>query len=51
MKNYLNNSFLNYKKNVNQPIIKALLKYGVENFSLIILEYTNDNLIFDRETF
>lgn len=49
MKNYLNN--FKYKKNVNQPIIKALLKYGVENLSLIILEYTNDNLIFDRETF
>jgi group I intron endonuclease len=51
LKNYLNNSFLINKKNANQPITKALLKYGTENFSVIILEYIDKDFIFDRETF
>lgn len=51
LKNYLNNSFLINKKNANQPITKALLKYGTENFSVIILEYIEKDFIFDRETF
>lgn len=51
MKNYLNNSFLINKKNSNQPIVKALLKYGIENFSVIILEYIKEEFIFDRETY
>jgi hypothetical protein len=39
MRNYLNNSFLKSKQNVNSPIVKALLKYDQSNFSLLILEY------------
>jgi hypothetical protein len=34
MRNYLNKSFLNSKKNINLPITKALLKYGLENFAV-----------------
>src|SRR5690606_11736067 len=39
MKNYLNNTFLKSRQNVNMPIVKALLKYGQSNFSLLILEH------------
>jgi len=40
MKSYLNNNFLkSKKKNVNMPIVKALLKYDQSNFTLLILEY------------
>ena len=55
---YLSNSYLNYKKNSNQPIIKALLKHGQDNFSLIIIEHllssvsnNKEELLFDRESF
>jgi group I intron endonuclease len=51
IKNYLNKSFLISKKNSNQPIIKALIKYGYEKFLFIIIEYTQKDSIFDRETF
>lgn len=34
MKNYLNTASLKSKKNSNMPIVKALLKYGQEDFSL-----------------
>jgi hypothetical protein len=33
VRNYLNNSYLQDKKNSNMPITKALLKYGHSNFS------------------
>ena len=39
MKNYLNKAFLKSKQNINMPIVKALLKYDYENFSLLIIEY------------
>ena len=39
MKNYLNNTFLKSRQNANMPIVKALLKYGQSNFSLLILEH------------
>src|SRR6266705_2652413 len=39
MRNYLNNAFLKNKKNSNMPIVKALLKYGQENFAILIIEY------------
>jgi group I intron endonuclease len=51
MKIYLNKSFLIYKKNANQPIIKALIKYGIKSFLVIIIEFTNINLNLERETF
>jgi group I intron endonuclease len=41
MSNYLNTTFLKQKKNNNMPIIKSLLKYGQDNFALIIVEYVN----------
>lgn len=41
---YLSNSYLNSKKNSNQPIIKALLKYGQENFSLIVIEHLSNSV-------
>jgi GIY-YIG catalytic domain len=55
---YLSNSYLIYKKNSNQPIIKALLKYSQDNFSLIVIEHISnpigpegEKLLFDRESF
>ena len=41
MRNYLNNSFLSQTKNSNMPITKALLKYGQQNFAVLIIEYTD----------
>lgn len=41
MKNYLNISYLISKKNANQPIIKALLKYG-----LICKLFSSNNRIY-----
>lgn len=50
IKNYLNRSYLKSKKNLNMPIVKALLKYGYTNFALIIIEYNNEVNISERET-
>ena len=50
-KNYLNTTFLKSRQNVNMPIVKALLKYGQSNFSLLILEYADANNLSIRETF
>lgn len=51
MRNYLNNTFLKSKQNVNMPIVKALLKYDQSNFALLILEYVEPECITVRETF
>jgi len=51
MRNYLNNLFLKNKKNANMPIVRALLKYGQSNFTLLILEYVEPELLTGRETF
>lgn len=51
MKNYLNTASLKSKKNSNMPIVKALLKYGQEDFSLWILEYVEPSNLSIRETF
>lgn len=51
MRNYLNNTFLKSKSNVNMPIVKALLKYDQSNFALLILEYVEPEYITVRETF
>ena len=51
MRNYLNNTFLKSKNNINMPIVKSLLKYGQDNFTLLILEHVepeNLNLIETR---
>jgi group I intron endonuclease len=45
MRNYLNNSFLSQTKNKNMPITKALLKYGQQNFAVLIVEYTDTDTI------
>ena len=45
MRNYLNNTFLKSKQNMNMPIVKALLKYNQSNFSLLILEYVEHSAI------
>src|ERR1700722_14274858 len=50
MRNYLNNIFLNNKKNINMPIVKALLKYGQNNFALLIVEYVEVKKLAIRET-
>ena len=50
MRNYLNDAFLNNKKNSNMPIIKALLKYGQNNFAVLIIEYVNFDKLAIRET-
>ena len=51
MKNYLNTTFLKSYKNINMPIIRALLKYGQSNFSLLILEYADSKNLTVKETF
>jgi len=51
MKNYLNNIFLKSKQNINMPIVKALLKYGQSNFSLLILELVEAENLTIRETY
>ncbi len=51
MRNYLNNTFLKSKQNINMPIVKALLKYDPSNFALWILEYVEPNNLTIRETF
>ena len=45
IRNYLNNTFLKNKQNMNMPIVKALLKYNQSNFSLLILEYVEQAAI------
>ncbi len=51
MRNYLNNTFLKSKQNINMPITKALLKYEQSNFTLLILEYVEPESLNIRETF
>jgi group I intron endonuclease len=51
MKNYLNNTFLKSRQNINMPIVKALLKYGQENFSVLILEHVEAKDLTIRETY
>jgi group I intron endonuclease len=51
MKNYLNNSFLKSRQNINMPIVKALLKYEQSNFKLLILEYVDLKTLTIRETY
>jgi group I intron endonuclease len=50
MRNYLNTTFLKHKKNNNMPIVKALLKYGQDNFAVFIVEYINVENLTVRET-
>ena len=51
MSNYLNTTYLKNKKNKNMPIIQALLKYGQENFAVLIVEYVDIVNLSVRETF
>ena len=51
MMNYLNSTFLKNNKNSNMPIIQALLKYGQENLSVLIVEYVNIKNLGVRETY
>lgn len=51
MRSYLNNAFLKSKQNNNMPIVKALLKYGQENFSVLIVEYVDLENLSERETY
>jgi len=51
MMNYLNTTFLKNRKNDNMPIIQALLKYGQENFAVLIVEYVDIKDLSVRETY
>jgi group I intron endonuclease len=53
MRNYLNNSFLKsiITPSKNMPLYKALLKYGHNNFAVLIIEYADPNVINIRETY
>jgi len=51
MRNYLNNTFLKSKQNINMPIVNALLKYDQSNFTLLILEYVETESLTIRETY
>jgi hypothetical protein len=48
MRNYLNNTFLKSKQNVNMPIVRALLKYDQSNFTLLILEYIEPGSLLEK---
>jgi group I intron endonuclease len=50
-RNYLNTNFLKTNKNKNMPITQALLKYGVDNFAVFILEYVIVENLTIRETY
>ena len=50
MRNYLNTTFLKNKRNKNMPIIQALLKYGQDNFAVLIVEYVDVEILAIRET-
>ena len=51
MSNYLNTTYLKNIKNNNMPIVQALLKYGQENFALLIVEYVDIENLSVRETY
>jgi group I intron endonuclease len=51
MSNYLNTTYLKNRKNINLPIIQALLKYEQANFAVLIVEYVNIENLTIRETF
>lgn len=55
MNNYLSFAYLQNRKNINMPIIKALLKYGQVNFGVLIIEYVTPSNLYDvpkaRETY
>ncbi len=51
IKNYLNNSFLKSKQNVNMPVVKALLKYDQSSFAFFILQYVTPESLTITETF
>jgi group I intron endonuclease len=51
MRNYLNNSYLMSIKNKNMPISRGLLKYGQQNFAVLIIEYCNLDVISLQETY
>ncbi len=51
MKNYLNNTFLKSRQNINMPIVRALLKYNQSNFKLLILEHVESQFLTTRETY
>lgn len=51
LRNYLNTTFLKNKKNINMPITQALLKYGVDNFAVLIVEYVNVDNLTIQETY
>ena len=44
---YFQNSYLKNKNNL--PIVKAILKYGLGNFALVILEFTDKENLLSRE--
>jgi group I intron endonuclease len=51
MRNHLNRSYLILKKNSNMPFTRSLLKYGSENFCVVIIEYSKLEDLYERETF
>jgi group I intron endonuclease len=51
MRNYLNTTFLNNKKNKNMPIVQALLKYRQDQFAALIVEYVDVKNLTVRETY
>lgn len=48
---YYQNGYLNYKTIVNLPIARAILKYTLANFVLIILEITNKEDLCQKEQY
>lgn len=50
---YFQNSYLNNSKHQNRLIIKAIKKYGIENFFISIIEYVtiNENDLIEREQY
>lgn len=50
MRNYLNTNFLKHSHNKNMAITRALLNYGYDNFSVLILKHTDLKDLYNTET-
>ncbi len=48
---YYQPSYLAYPNNADLPIVRAITKYGLENFILVILDYTKKSNVYISEQY